>query len=230
MTNSGDLMAMERAKRSDTATEEATRKTIGGAGADTHGVSCSDPGGVGARARFEALVVSHLDGLYRTALRLTKERTRAEYLVQSVMFKTWRSFHTFQKGASGRAWLYRTLMNAYFGAYRNRTRGPETVDIEDVGGFCLYDKAAARADLAPDRNPAALLDQIMDEEVRDSLETLPEQFRAAVLLADLEGFSYKETAEILGVPVGTVMSRLSLGRHLLERNLWDYACENDLFD
>ncbi len=168
-------------------------------------------------------MTEHLDSLYRTALRLTKERTRAEDLAQDVMLKAWRSFHTFQEGTSARAWLHRILMNAYFDAYRKRTREPEVVDVEDVGEFYLYDKAAARTDLAQYGNPEALLDQIMDNEVRGSLESLPEQFRAAVILADLEGFSYKEMAEVLEVPVGTVMSRLSRGRHLLQKKLWDYA-------
>jgi RNA polymerase sigma-70 factor (ECF subfamily) len=176
-----------------------------------------------SRGRFEALITEHLDGLYRTALRLTKERTRAEDLTQDVMLKAWRSFHTFQEGSSARAWLHRILMNAYYDAYRKRTREPEVVDLEDVGEFYLYDKVASRGDLAEAGNPEVLLDQIMDDEVRRSLDDLPEAFRAAVILADLEGFSYKEMAEIMGVPQGTVMSRLSRGRHLLQKNLWQYA-------
>jgi RNA polymerase sigma-70 factor, ECF subfamily len=175
-------------------------------------------------ARFEALITEHLDRLYRTALRLTRERTRAEDLVQDVMYKAWRSFHTFQEGTSARAWLHKILMNTYFDVYRKQTREPELVDVDDVGEFYLYDKVAARSDLAQSGNPEFhLLDQMMDAEVRESLESLPPQFRAAVILADLEGFSYKEMAEILGVPVGTVMSRLSRGRHLLQKQLWEYA-------
>jgi RNA polymerase sigma-70 factor (ECF subfamily) len=175
------------------------------------------------RVGFEALIAEHLDSLYSTALRLTKERTRAEDLTQDVMLKAWRSFRTFQEGSSARAWLHRILMNAYYDAYRKRTREPEVVDLEDVGDFYLYDKVAARADLAEAGNPEALLDRIMDDEIRRSLDDLPEAFRAAVILADLEGFSYKEMAEIMGVPQGTVMSRLSRGRHLLQKNLWQYA-------
>ena len=214
---------MKHSERHEPAAEGAG--TAAAEGAETDVGSRSGSRDAEARARFEALMIAHLDSLYRTARRLTKDRTRAEDLAQDVMLKAWRSFHTFQEGTSTRAWLHRILMNAYFDAYRKRTREPEVVDVEDVGEFYLYDKVAARADLAQYGNPESLLDQIMDDEVRDSLESLPEQFRAAVILADLEGFSYKEMAEILGVPVGTVMSRLSRGRHLLQKQLWDYARE-----
>ena len=176
------------------------------------------------RSRFETLVGEHLDGLYRSARRLTRNQTAAEDLVQEVMLKAWRSFHTFQEGTSIRAWLHRILMNAFFDAYRKQKREPELVEQEDVGEFYLYDKAREGAALSQAGNPEIeVLDQILDAEVRDALESLPAQFRAAVLLADVEGFTYKEIAEILGIPNGTVMSRLSRGRHLLQRRLWDYA-------
>ncbi len=176
------------------------------------------------RDRFERLVSEHLDGLYRSARRLTRNQTTAEDLVQEVMLKAWRSFHTFQDGTSIRAWLHRILMNAFFDAYRRKTREPELVEQEDVGDFYLYDKVREGASLSQLGNPEIeVLDHILDAEVRDGLESLPAQFRAAVILADVEGFTYNEIAEILGVPTGTVMSRLSRGRHLLQRRLWDYA-------
>jgi len=179
-----------------------------------------------ARARFEQLIAEHLDSLYRSALRLTRNRPAAEDLVQEVMLKAWRSFHTFQAGSNVRAWLHRILMNAFFDNYRKHTREPDMVDQEDVGDFYLYEKARDSAALSAAGNPEVeVLDQVMDTEVRESLEALPAQFRAAILLSDIEGFSYKEIAEILGVPVGTVMSRLSRGRHLLQRQLWEFAKE-----
>lgn len=176
------------------------------------------------RSRFERVIGEHLDGLYRSARRLTRDQTAAEDLVQEVMLKAWRSFHTFQEGTNIRAWLHRILMNAFFDAYRKKTREPELVDQEDVGEFYLYDKAREGAALSQAGNPEMeVLDRIMDAEVRQALESLPAQFRAAIILADVEGFTYAEIAQILEIPIGTVMSRLSRGRHLLQRKLWDYA-------
>lgn len=179
-----------------------------------------------ARARFEALAGEHLNGLYTTALRLTRNRAAAEDLVQEAMLKAWRSFHTFQEGTNFRAWLYRILMNAHFDTYRKDSRAPEVVheEIGDIGDFYLYSKARESQDLSEAGNPEVqVLDRVMDAEVRESLEALPDQFRAAVLLVDVQGFSYKEAAGILGVPEGTVMSRLFRGRHFLQNRLWEFA-------
>lgn len=177
-----------------------------------------------ARAHFEQLISEQLDGLYRFALHLTHNRPAAEDLVQDVMLKAWRSFHTFQEGTSIRAWLHRILMNAFYDTHRKQTREPEIAEQEDVGDFYLYDKVREGTALGSAGNPEIeVLDNIMDAEVRDSLQALPTQFRAAVILADVEGFTYKEIAEALGIPVGTVMSRLSRGRHMLQRRLWEYA-------
>jgi RNA polymerase sigma-70 factor (ECF subfamily) len=176
------------------------------------------------RERFEALVSRHLDGLYGTALRLTRNRATAEDLVQDTFLKAWRSFHTFQEGTNARAWLYKILMNAYIDSYRRSTRAPEMVDHEDVGDFYLYAKAQESEELRRAGDPEEiLLSQIMDADVKSALEQVPEPFRAAVILADLQDFSYREIAEILDIPIGTVMSRLFRGRRHLQRLLWDYA-------
>jgi RNA polymerase sigma-70 factor (ECF subfamily) len=176
------------------------------------------------RERFEALVNQHLDGLYGTALRLTRNRATAEDLVQDTFLKAWRSFRTFQAGTNARAWLYKILMNAYIDSYRRSSRAPEMVDHEDVGDFYLYAKAQESDEFRRAGDPEEiLLSKIMDADVSEALEQVPEPFRAAVVLADLQDFSYREIAEILDIPIGTVMSRLYRGRRHLQRLLWDYA-------
>lgn len=183
----------------------------------------SGPSSAGARERFEVLAGENLDGLYTTALRLTRNRTAAEDLVQEAMLKAWRSFQTFQEGTNFRAWVYRILINAHFDNYRKDSRAPEAVQ-EEISDSYLYTKARESQDLSEAGNPEVqVLDRIMDAEVRDSLEAMPVQFRAVVLLVDVQGFSYKEAAEILGIPEGTVMSRLFRGRHFLQGMLWEFA-------
>jgi RNA polymerase sigma-70 factor (ECF subfamily) len=176
------------------------------------------------RARFEEMVNAHLDSLYGSALRLTRNRAAAEDLVQDTFLKAWRSFHTFQTGTNARAWLYKILMNAYIDTYRKTSREPELVDQEDVGDFYLYARAQESEEYRREGDPEEiLLSKIMDADVKSALEQVPEPFRAAVILADLEEFSYREIAEILDIPIGTVMSRLYRGRRHLQRLLWDYA-------
>ena len=182
------------------------------------------PQQVDVRGQFEALVGEHLDHLYNVALRLTRNRTAAEDLVQEAMLRAWRSFHTFQQGTNIRAWLYRILVNAHHDSYRKRTREPEEITGEEITDFYLYNKAREGMTLGEEGNPEiSVLEGIMDTEVRESLDSLPLSFRTAVVLVDIEGFSYKEAAEIMGIPVGTVMSRLFRGRRLLQRALWEYA-------
>ncbi len=182
------------------------------------------PGVPNVRELYETLIAAHLDGLYSTARRLTRNTASAEDLVQETMLKAWRSFHTFQPGTNARAWLYRILMNTYFDAQRKHSREPETVPADDVGDSYLYGRARDAAALGESGNPEYLvLDQVMDAEMRAGLEALPAPFLAAVLLVDVDGFAYKEAAEVLGIPVGTVMSRLYRGRHALRRRLVEYV-------
>ncbi|HLW47514.1 MAG TPA: sigma-70 family RNA polymerase sigma factor [bacterium] len=177
-----------------------------------------------SRAGYEELVTAHLDGLYGTARRLTRNAASAEDLVQETMLKAWRSFHTFQPGTNGRAWLYRILMNTYFDAQRKQSREPELVAADDVGDLYLYGRVLDEAVLRESGNPeVVVLDHIVDDAVRAGLEALPAAFLAALLLVDVDGFAYKEAADVLGIPVGTVMSRLYRGRHALRRRLVDYA-------
>jgi len=176
------------------------------------------------RGEYEELVNAHLDGLYGTARRLTRNAASAEDLVQETMLKAWRSFHTFRPGTNARAWLYRILMNTYFDAQRKHSREPEIVAADDLGDLYLYGRVHDEAALRESGNPeVAVLEHVMDETVRSSLEALPVPFLAAVLLVDVDGFAYKEAADVLGIPVGTVMSRLYRGRHALRSRLVDYA-------
>ena len=176
------------------------------------------------RERFQALAEEHLDSLFRAALRLTRNRTRAEDLLQETFLRAWRSFHTFKPGTNARAWLYKILMNAYIDGYRKATREPDIVDQEDVDEFYLYTKVQESDDFRRAGDPEeVLLSRLMDADVKGALDSLPDVFREVVVLADIEGFSYKEIAELLGIPIGTVMSRLHRGRRQLQVKLWEYA-------
>ena len=187
-------------------------------------VQSRPPASAEDRERFEVLVGEHLDGLFGAALRMTRNRVRAEDLLQETFLRAWRSFHTFKPGTNVRAWLYRILMNAYIDGYRKSEREPEVVDQEDVDEFYLYSKVHESEDFRRAGNPEeVLLSSLMDADVKGALDSLPEAFRNVVVLADIEGFSYKEIADILSIPIGTVMSRLHRGRRQLQVKLWDYA-------
>jgi len=180
----------------------------------------------GTRERYEAMVEEYLDPLYRTALRLTGHRSDAEDLVQETFLRAWRSFNRFQEGTNARAWLFKILMNTYIDRYRRSQREPEVTEHEDIGEFYLYSRAWESKELGEAGNPEAFIERVMDEDVREALAQLPAPFRMAVILADVEGFSYKEISEILDIPLGTVMSRLHRGRRQLRQALWEYAMQN----
>jgi RNA polymerase sigma-70 factor (ECF subfamily) len=176
------------------------------------------------RRRFTALVEEHLDRLFGAALRLTRHRAQAEDLLQETFLRAWRSFHTFQPGTNARAWLYRILVNAYIDGYRKTSREPEVVDQEDVDEFYLYSRVQESEEFRRSGNPEeTFLATLMDADVKAALDSLPDPFREVVVLADVEGFSYREIAEMLGIPIGTVMSRLHRARRRLQVALWEYA-------
>jgi RNA polymerase sigma-70 factor (ECF subfamily) len=191
------------------------------------------PAGTGVdpevRERFERDVVPQLPGLYAAALRLTRDPTDAEDLVQETTLRAYRGFAGFQEGTNLRAWLYRILTNSFINNYRKKKREPVTVEgPDDVDEWYLFDRLGA-SNVEPSAE-TEVLDKIPDADVKSALEALPDQFRVAVLLADVEGFSYKEIAEMLDIPIGTVMSRLHRGRRGLERALYDVAKERGLID
>jgi len=178
-------------------------------------------------ARFERDAMQYLDQLYSAAMRMTRNPQDAEDLVQETYAKAFAAFHQFRPGTNLKAWLYRILTNAYINSYRKRQRQP----IED-SHETIEDWQLARAET---HTPAGLksaeaqaLEHLPDSDVKDALQQLPEDFRLAVYLADVEGFAYKEIAEIMGTPVGTVMSRLHRGRNQLRGLLSDYARERGL--
>jgi RNA polymerase sigma-70 factor, ECF subfamily len=177
-------------------------------------------------ARFEAEALPLLPGLYSSAFRLTRNAADAEDLVQETFLRAYRGFHQFEPGTNLKAWLYRILTNTFINSYRKKQREPQTDSLDETEDWYLYSRMAERG-----TEPSAetsVIEALPDEDVQEALSSLPEQFRIAVLLADVEGFSYKEIAEITGVPIGTVMSRLHRGRKALEKRLWDVVRERGL--
>ncbi|HUA93952.1 MAG TPA: sigma-70 family RNA polymerase sigma factor [Acidimicrobiales bacterium] len=173
------------------------------------------------QAQFTDLAMQYMPALYSAALRMTRNRSDAEDLVQETYLKAYRSFGSFTEGTNLKAWLYRILTNTYINAYRAAKRRPEISDVEDL---YLYRRLAPGDGQAPDRSAEEVaLDSFTDDEVKSAIESLPDAFRIAVLLADVEGFSYKEIAEITDVPIGTVMSRIHRGRRALQKALHEFA-------
>ena len=155
------------------------------------------------QANFTAAAMEFMPGLYSAALRMTRNPTDAEDLVQETYLKAYRSFGSFTEGTNLRAWLYRILTNTYINSYRAAQRRPETTDVEDVEDLYLYKRLAGAGGSEPGRSAEdEALERFTDEDVKAALEALPETFRMAVLLADVEGFSYKEISEITDVPIG----------------------------
>jgi RNA polymerase sigma-70 factor, ECF subfamily len=180
-------------------------------------------------ATFSELAMPFMGPLYSAALRMTRNPADAEDLVQETYLRAYRAFDSFQEGTNLKAWLYRILTNTFINQYRAAKRRPEQSDIEDIEDLYLYRRLGGLEAAVAGRSPEAeVLEGIPDDEVKEALESLPEQFRMAVLLADVEGFAYKEIADILDIPIGTVMSRLHRGRKQLQKRLWEYAVERGL--
>jgi RNA polymerase sigma-70 factor, ECF subfamily len=181
------------------------------------------------RERFERDVLPLLPNLYAAALRMTRNPADAEDLVQDTYLRAFRGFSGFKEGTNLKAWLYRILTNSFINTYRKKQRQPQTVEgPDDIDEWYLFDKLGGRnVELSAETE---VLDKIPDEAVKAALESLSENFRLPVLLADVEGFSYKEIAEIMDTPIGTVMSRLHRGRKALQKALWDTAKERGLID
>jgi len=175
--------------------------------------------------RFEQEALPFLDGMFGAAMRLTRNPADAEDLLQETFLRAFNAFESFEPGTNLKAWLYRILMNTYISSYRKQKRSPQTVSSDELEDFSLYRHIIDDGGKTPETQ---VLESIPDDDVKRALEELPEQFRIAVLLADVEGFSYKEIADITGTEIGTVMSRLHRGRKALQKALWEYARERGL--
>jgi RNA polymerase sigma-70 factor (ECF subfamily) len=184
---------------------------------------------VADRARFEELAMEHMASLYTAALRMTRNPADAEDLVQETYLKAYRAFDSFQEGTNLKAWLYRILTNTFINSYRAKKRRPDETDIDDVENLFLYRRLGGLEGASAGRSAEdEVLDHFTEAEVKEAIESLPEQFRLAVLLGDVEGFSYKEIAEILEIPIGTVMSRLHRGRRALQKRLYEFGRQRGL--
>ena len=180
---------------------------------------------------FVRQAMDYMPQLYSTALRMTQNKSDAEDLVQETYLKAYKGFAGFEQGTNLRAWMFRILTNTYINSYRTKKRRPDETELDDVEDFYLYRRMggleAARASRSAEDE---LMDWFSDSEVQAAIDALPESYRLAVLLSDVEGLSYKEIAEDLDIPIGTVMSRLHRGRKALQKQLYDYALERGLTD
>jgi RNA polymerase sigma-70 factor (ECF subfamily) len=173
--------------------------------------------------------MEYMGSLYSAALRMTRNPSDAEDLVQETYLKAYRAFGSFKEGTNLKAWLYRILTNTFINSYRARKRRPEQTDIDDVEDLYLYRRLGGLEAVSAGRSAEEeVLEHFTEGDVKAAVEALPEQFRMAVLLADVEGFSYKEIADILDIPIGTVMSRLHRGRKALQKTLHDFGMERGL--
>ena len=180
------------------------------------------------RQRFQRDALPMLDSLYAGALRMTRNPADAEDLVQETMLRAYRSFDRFEPGTNLKAWLFRIMTNAYINTYRKRQREPRKVSQDDIEDFDLYQELKNHDPAFSATPETIVLDNLLDSDIIQAIDDLPDQFRMAVLLSDLEGFSYAEMAEIMDVPMGTVMSRLHRGRKALQKRLLDLAKEKGI--
>ncbi|MBI5158434.1 MAG: sigma-70 family RNA polymerase sigma factor [Acidimicrobiia bacterium] len=180
------------------------------------------------QAAFTDDVMEYAPQLYAAALRMTRNPADAEDVLQETLLKAYRGYHSYAEGTNLKAWLYRILTNTFINKYRQQSRRPHEVELGELEDFYLFrrlgDDGASGATRSAEEEA---LDRFVDDDIKAAVESLPENFRIPVLLADVEGFSYKEIAKIMDVPIGTVMSRLHRGRKALQQALWQFAQDRE---
>ena len=178
--------------------------------------------GAKKQREFEEVALVHTDALLRTALRMTKNESDSEDLVQETMLKAYRFFDRFERGSNIKAWLFKIMTNIFINNYRQKSRRPSSVSYEDIDDNFLYHQLENSKSKVADPEEV-LFAKLIDGDVREAIDELPEDFRMVVMLAFLEEFSYEEIAEIADIQLGTVKSRLHRARKLLQKSLWKYA-------
>lgn len=191
---------------------------------EEHGVDPSTETLEERRDRFERDAMQHVDQLYSAAMRMARNPSDAEELVQEAYTKAFSAFHQYKPGTNLKAWLYRILTNTYINLYRKRQREPQQSGSDQIEDWQLA-RAESHTSLGLRSAETEALDHLADSDVKRALQEIPEEFRLAVYFADVEGFAYKEISNIMNTPIGTVMSRLHRGRKLLRDSLADYAVE-----
>ncbi len=179
-----------------------------------------------ARSLFESEALVHTDALFRTALRMTKNSSDAEDLVQETLLKAYKSFDRFEAGTNAKAWLFKIMTNTFINSYRSKQKESISVSFDDVDDNFLHSQLTGPAANTGDPEKD-FFNKILDKDVEEAIEKLPEEFRVVVVLAFYEGFAYQEIADVLGIQVGTVKSRLHRGRKILQKLLWEYAHGSD---
>ncbi|MBN1688556.1 MAG: sigma-70 family RNA polymerase sigma factor [Candidatus Omnitrophica bacterium] len=180
--------------------------------------------------QFQALVAEHLDALYGFALSLTRNKAKAEDLVQESVLKAFRFFHQFERGTHIKAWLFKILKNTFLTDWRRDKRHPESLSMDDEeSNFSFYveafrqSKASPQDYLPPESLHEQDMEQFFGDEIMKAMESLPMEFREVIFMCDVQGFAYADIAKILNIPIGTVRSRLARGRGMLQKHLWQYA-------
>ena len=176
------------------------------------------------RKQFETEALPHMDALLRTALRMTKNESDSEDLVQEAFVKAYRFWDKFEPGSNCRAWLFKIMTNIFINNYRSKSRSPMAVNVDEIDDNFLYGQlSTGEKSSTPEQE---LFAKVFDDDVKKAIENLPDDFRLVVVLSFLEGFSYQEIAEIADLQLGTVKSRLHRGRKLLQKELYEYAVKN----